>query len=213
VIKFRKCVRGQIRGTWIKVVADGLLALLLTFAFVAGNSSEAWASGPSIPTLSLSARPTPQHSHAVTLSAKIALPHAASPDGLQVTFSLHVQEFAGAPLLTIGSRTTNAAGVASLTYQPTWPGRQRLVASVTDAAGNAVAPVATTTFVATNPVTSSTSTLEAVRPDGMIGRVVVVVLLVMLALVWITLTSVVIRVNVDPAKDKLRAPILSPDNP
>ncbi len=195
-----KYTLGGVKSVWLKLLGVGLLTAFITVTFLIGQCSTAWASTPSNVTLSLRARSASPQSRAITLLARVIAPGDGSLGGLQVTFAIHIQEFQGEPLLTLGSRTTNAAGLATFTYQPTWQGRQRLVASVTDADGNSVAAPATTTFVAADPVVTKNLTIEAARPDGMIGRVVVGVLVIALVLVWISLTWVVVRTNVGLAQ-------------
>jgi hypothetical protein len=110
-----------------------------------------------------------------------------------VSFSVHLSQFAGAPLLTLGTATTDARGVATFTYRPTWAGRQELVATVTTAAGTEVG--STTAFTATSAVHPFAGTVQAARPDGTIGRWVAGVLLGIVASLWVALIAVVVRVN------------------
>jgi hypothetical protein len=49
--------------------------------------------------------------------------------------------------------------------------------------------------VATRFVTPFKGAVEAIRPDGGIGRAVVVALLTIVALVWIALLATAVRVN------------------
>jgi len=111
---------------------------------------------------------------------------------------VHVEEFSGAPVLLIGTATTNAAGVASIIYQPTWAGTQNFVATALDATGT---PLATTSLsvnaARTDPFAGP---VESLRPDGVIGRWVIVVLLSLVIGVWITLITLVVRVQQGPAK-------------
>ncbi|MHB1785684.1 MAG: hypothetical protein ACYCS7_05970, partial [Acidimicrobiales bacterium] len=94
----------------------------------------------------------------------------------------------------LGWATTDDLGVASYTYHPTWTGRQSLVASATNAAGATLAS-ATTSVAAASAAQPFAAGAEAVRPDGTIGRVVVGVLLAILALLWVVLVIVVVRVH------------------
>lgn len=114
--------------SWRTVLRGGLLGVV-ALAAVLGSVSPAWAAA-SEPTLRLVAEAAPHDPHAVELLATLQVPAApasskpASLAGAQVSFSVHVSQFAGAPLLALGTATTNAAGVATLTYRPTWTGRQ-----------------------------------------------------------------------------------------
>ena len=158
------------------------------------------AAGGPVPRLAVSARTVPGRPPAVELFARLGEPGEATPGkkaalgGVTVTFSVHLPEFSGAPLLVLGSARTDAAGEAHLTYDPTFTGRQALVATATDAAGNSLATAAAS-YTATAAANPLAATAEAVRPDGTIGQVVVGVLLGIVALLWIVLVSVVVRVH------------------
>lgn len=151
-------------------------------------------------TLSLTTGHGPQGGSSIELLARLAQPsgpagtNAKSLSGVTVTFSIHLQEFSGSPLLVLGSATTDAKGAATFAYQPTWTGPQHLVAVATNQAGLTLASGATelTAKAAEHPFAG---TVEAVRPDGTIGQVVVGVLLAIIALVWIVLIAVVVRVH------------------
>ncbi|MDA8303429.1 MAG: hypothetical protein M0005_18260 [Actinomycetota bacterium] len=179
-----------------------LAALVLAGVLVVPSPRPAAAVAPA-PRLTLRAREAQGQSPEVDLVARLASPSGPSAaarralGGVTVTFAIHLDEFAGAPLLTLGSATTNAAGEASLAYAPTFSGRQALVATATDAAGATVA-TATTTYLATAATHPLAGRAEAARPDGMIGRVVVAVLLALVALLWVILVAVVVRVQRRP---------------
>lgn len=185
--------------SWRTVLGSGLLGFVAAVAVVLGSASTVWAATAG-PALRLVAEPAPHDSHAVELLATIQVPAApassksASLAGAKVSFSVHVIQFAGAPLLALGTATTNAAGVATLTYRPTWSGRQALVATAANTAGTTLAS-ATTSFAASNPTHPFAGTVEALRPDGTIGQAVAAVLLAIVAVLWITLIAVVVRVN------------------
>lgn len=187
------------RPRWWRTVLRGGLLGVVAIAVVLGSASTVWAA-TSEPTLRLVAVGAPHDPHAVELLATLQVPAApasskpASLAGAQVSFSVHASQFAGAPLLTLGTATTNAAGVATLTYRPTWTGRQALVATAVNAAGTTLA-AATTSFSATSASRPLAGTLEAVRPDGTIGQATAGVLLTIVVVLWVTLIAVVVRVN------------------
>lgn len=173
-----------------------LAGMLLAGLILLGAASPAAAANPAR-RLSLSARSVIGHSPAVVLLATLkqaaSLPgHKAALRGLKVTFSVHLEEFSGSPLLVLGSAMTNSAGEARFTYKPTFAGRQALVATATDSVGNTVAS-ATTSYIAIAAVHPLARMAEAARPDGAIGKVVVGVLLGIVVLLWIVLASVVVR--------------------
>lgn len=145
--------------------------------------------------LALTSGIPPSH-QGVELAAQVAGSAAAPMNGVTVNFYVHVEEFAGAPVLLIGSATTNAVGVASVTYQPTWAGTQNFVASAVDNSGAVLASSSLTVQAArTDPFAGA---VQSLRPDGLIGRWVVLVLLALVIGVWITLLALVVRVQQGP---------------
>ena len=140
---------------------------------------------------------SPASHHGVELTAQVAT--AAVPmAGSTVNFYVHVEEFAGAPELLIGTATTNAEGLASITYQPTWAGTQNFVASAQDSSGAVLATTSLTVQAARTD--SFAGGVQSLRPDGLIGRWVVFVLLSLVIGVWLTLITLVVRVQQGPAK-------------
>ena len=141
---------------------------------------------------------SPASHQGVELTAQVATAPATPLSGTTVNFYVHVEEFAGAPLLLVGSATTNAAGVASITYQPTWAGTQNFEASAVDSSGTVLATSSLTVQAArTDPFAGA---VESLRPDGLIGRWVVLVLLALVIGVWLTLIALVVRVQQGPVK-------------
>ncbi|MDA8269522.1 MAG: hypothetical protein M0Z63_03665 [Actinomycetota bacterium] len=174
-----------------------LLGTLPVVAVVLGVASPGTWAATAGPSLRLAAAPAPGNAHTVDLVATLQEPagqSAAALSGISVDFEVHIGEFAGAPLLDLGSATTDAAGRAVLTYQPTWTGSQSLVATATDSSGNTLAS-ATTSLTAAVATTPFAGAIESVRPDGTIGQAVVGVLLAIVVAVWIALIAIVVRVN------------------
>jgi len=182
------------RGT----LGVGLVAGMLGIGAVLGFVSIAGAATVP-PALTLRAEQAPGNPQSVELVASLgqATGSTAQPGSLagdSVSFSVHLDEFAGAPLLALGSATTDAAGTATLTYRPTWTGRQALFVTATDASGNTLGS-ATTSFTAGSAARPFVGTIEAVRPDGTIGQAVAGVLIALVVVLWIALIAVVVRVN------------------
>lgn len=181
------------------VLASGLAVVLAYTALMAGGTpvAGAVARGPS---LQLVAKTAPHQHGAIMLVATLERPAkrtSAGPvplAGYQVSFSVHVEQFSGAPLLALGSAATDAAGEATLTYRPTWTGSQALVATATSPGGSTLGP-ATASFTALSASHPFAGTVEASRPDGVIGRWVAGVLLGVLAILWVTLVGVVVRAH------------------
>ena len=172
-------------------VLGGLVGAVL-FVVAAAELPAAAAAGA---TLSLSSAAPATH-QGVELTAQVSA--ASTPlSGVTVHFYVHLEEFSGAPELLIGTAATDATGDASITYQPTWAGTQRFVATAVDATGASLATSALTVQAArTDPFAGP---VQSLRPDGLIGRWVVVVLLALVIGVWITLLALVVRVQQGPA--------------
>ncbi|NNN09428.1 MAG: hypothetical protein HKL85_09585 [Acidimicrobiaceae bacterium] len=166
-------------------------ALLLTVA-----CSTLPAAASSDASLALTAGSPASH-QGVELSARVTAPTAAAPSGVTVNFYVRVEEFSGAPPLLIGSTTANSAGLATFTYQPTWAGTQNFVASAVGSSGSVLATSSLTVQAArTDPFAGA---VQSLRPDGLIGRWVVLVLLALVIGVWITLLALVVRVQQGPS--------------
>ncbi len=173
--------RDSVRRVGVTLGA-ALVAVVTVFSLPA-----AAASGPSV-----ALRASTPSGGGVELTAQVA--SLSTP--VTVDYYVHLEEFSGAPLLKIGSSTTNAAGVASDVYQPTWSGPQNFVATVVSTSGAVVATTSLTVQAAkTDPFAGS---VESLRPDGLIGRWVVVALLALLLAMWFTLLAVVVRVQQGP---------------
>ena len=114
-----------------------------------------------------------------------------------VTFSVHVEEFAGAPLLTVGTASTDAAGVAHVTYQPTWAGPTHFAASAALGATTVAEGSLTAAVTQTDPFAGP---VNATRTDGLIGRWAVAVLLALVVVMWVVLLALVVRVQQGPAR-------------
>lgn len=167
-------------------------AVLLTFVVAALPAAA--SAGVSLALTSGS----PASHQGVELTAQVASSTATPVTGLTINFYVHVEEFAGAPLLLVGSGTTNAAGVAAITYQPTWAGTQNFVASALDNSGSVLASSSLTVQAArSDPFAGA---VQSLRPDGLIGRWVVLVLLALVIGVWLTLLALVVRVQQGPVK-------------
>ncbi len=164
--------------------ALGSAVILVAVAFALPAAA---ASGPNVVL-----RASTPSGGGVALTAQVA--SVATP--ATVDYYVHLEEFAGAPLLLIGSSTTNAAGVATDVYQPTWSGSQNFVATVVAPGGTVLASTSLTVQAAkTDPFAGS---VQSLRPDGIIGRWVVVALLTLLLAMWITLLAVIVRVQQGP---------------
>lgn len=187
------------------VTAAGSLGMVLPVSAAAGATPVATAStgagraAARTPTFTLSARQLAgpgSHAGGVVLTARAM---GANSAGLQVTFSVKVTQFEQAPLLQVGTAATGASGVATVTYQPTWNGPQEFVATAQAPSGAQLGPATVT--ISSRATTGFSGTIEASRPDGAIGRWVVVGLLTLVAGVWVTLIAVVVRVQLTMRSD------------
>lgn len=129
-----------------------------------------------------------------------------------VQFYVYLTQFKGqyggkGPLLLIGSSKTNASGVAEITYKPTWTGTLYFRAQIssgpatngqTQGANDITSDAgthATTSLLVGAANTPFKGAIEAVRPVGVVGQWVALVLLIVVIAIWITLIVTVIRVN------------------
>lgn len=150
--------------------------------------------------ISLNAAQVPSNPKQVTLTAQVsATGRTGNTTGMTVDFYLAASQFAGqfggkAPLLLVGTAKTDASGVATVTYSPTWKGAQSLTAQINDASGNTLA-TASTTYTAGSASFPFKGTLQSKRPDGMLGRWVGGILLGILAILWLMLIGSAVRVN------------------
>lgn len=179
-------------------LAAGLMTALLTAAAPLALASPAQAAAQPYG-LALRAEQAPRDPQGIELIATLTgpAPTPGSLAGNPVSFSVHLTQFSGAPLLTIGSAATNTAGQAVLTYHPTWTGPQAFLATATSTAGTTLASAATS-FSAPSAAHPFAGTIQALRPDGAIGRAAAGVLLAIMAVLWITLITVLVRVNLSP---------------
>lgn len=179
-----------------KVLA-GLLGALITAVSLLMLPACAGAAGSG--SLVLRAGAAPDGAPGVELSAHV-VGATGGPTPVTVKFYVHVGEFAGAPLLLIGTAALDPSGDGSMVYQPTWPGTQRFVATSVDADGAVLASTARDVSAAqTDPFAGA---VQSVRPDGIIGRWAVVALLALVIAMWLVLIGTVVRVQRGPVQPR-----------
>ncbi len=177
--------RVQLLGS---LVVAGAASLALFLGGAAGAASPG--------SLALSAG-SPTQGVGTELTAVVDSAAGTPVPGAVVTFSVHVEEFAGAPLLTVGTATTDAAGVAHVTYQPTWAGTTHFVAAAAVAGTTVAEGTLTSSVTQTDPFAGP---VNATRTDGLIGRWAVTVLLALVVTMWIILLALVVRVQQGPVR-------------
>ncbi len=151
------------------------------------------------PSLTLSVSPQASDPAVLALTAHLAPGPAAT--GERVSFFVVTTEFGSRQLAPIGTAGVAPGGTAEVAYEPTWSGNQEFVAVLGGGAGS------TTRASATHGLTASTwyqvthsqpgklyATANLARPLSTVGRVFVGVLLLIVALVWLTLLATLIRV-------------------
>ncbi len=177
--------RVQLLGSLVVAGTASLALFLGGVAGAAGAGSLALRAG------------SPTHGVGTELTAVVDSAAGAPVANAVVTFAVHVEEFAGAPLLTVGTATTDAAGVAHVTYQPTWAGPTHFVASAALGGATVAQGTLTATVTQTDPFAGP---VNATRTDGLIGRWTVAVLLALVAAMWIILLALVVRVQQGPTR-------------
>jgi hypothetical protein len=155
-------------------------------------------------TLTLHAAQAPTSARDVILTATVSpqgKPASAAANqlaGIAVDFYVGAKQFTGqfdtAPLLLLGKAATGSNGVATLTYSPTWTGKQPLVAQIDSASGNTLAS-SSTTYSATAASLPFKGTVQSQRPDGTLGKWAAGILLTVLGLLWLVLFGTAVRVN------------------
>ncbi len=99
--------------------------------------------------------------------------------------------------MQIGTASTDAQGVASVDYVPTWTGAEQFVAHVAGPNGSVAAATTATYDVTVDPPGLPKSIYEYQRPLSTTGHWLVVTLLTIVAIIWVlllgSLTLVVVR--------------------
>ena len=178
-------------------MALGSLGLLLAMTSVVPAQA---AASPSPYTLRLQVAPRPDKPEALTLTANLT--GGTPPAGSAIAFYVVTTEFGQEMELSIGSADLARNGSASVGYTPTWAGSQKFVAKLIADGGSAPttggapsAVTATATYTVTgSPVGPLYAGANAPRPFSPIGRVFLTALLTTVALVWLTLLTVLVRV-------------------
>ncbi len=188
----------------LTIVSCAVVSVILTgMASSTAYASQA-TSKPSPYTLTLHATQSPTSARDVILTATVSpqgkLTSGATSQlaGIDVDFYVGAAQFTGqfgnAPLLLLGKATTGSNGVATLTYSPTWTGKQPLVAQIDSASGNILTSSSTTYFASAASLPFK-GTVQSQRPDGTLGRWTAGVLLTILGLLWLVLFGTAVRVN------------------
>ncbi len=146
--------------------------------------------------VSLTVAPTSAGKATLELRATVGTPTAPVAAGT-VTFFVVPHEFAGSGLMQIGTASTDAQGVASVDYVPTWTGAEQFVAHVAGPNGSVAAATTATYDVTVDPPGLPKSIYEYQRPLSTTGHWLVVTLLTIVAIIWVlllgSLTLVVVR--------------------
>ncbi len=146
------------------------------------HSASTAATAPSVLTLSVAARP-----HDPTdLTLVSHLQSSSDNGGKSVAFFVVSTQFKQPEDVPIGTAKTAADGTASVSYKPTWSGKEQFVAKLTSP--GAQVPAATAYY----RVTASTpgplyAAANPARPLSFIGHIFLGVVLTIVALIWLGL--------------------------
>lgn len=185
---------------WAVVAAFGVAATVTVLglygspAAAAGKprANAASASTARPPTLTLSVAPGQGKSVNLTLTAY--LKGGPSNSSGSVAFFVVDPEFSQGVDVAIGTARAATGGAASISYQPTWSGKEQFVAKVTSGLDGDT-PSATAYYsVAASSPGPLYATANLTRPASSLGHVFVGTLLVIVALVWLTLISTLLLV-------------------
>lgn len=103
------------------------------------------------------------------------------------------KEFGGDDDVPIGTASTAPSGAASITYKPTWTGKEQFVAKLTAGASGADAATATSYYrVTTSAPGPLYATANPQRPLSFIGHIFVGTVLAIVALLWLTLIVILL---------------------
>ncbi len=146
------------------------------------HSASKAATAPTVLTLSVAARP---HDPAeLTLVSR--LQSSSGNGGKSVAFFVVSTEFKQPKDVPIGTAKTAADGTASVSYKPTWSGKEQFVAKLSSAGTQVPAATAYYRVTASTPGPLSAAANPA-RPLASIGHVFLNVILAIVALVWLGL--------------------------
>jgi hypothetical protein len=118
---------------------------------------------------------------------------SASIPKSSVAFFVVTKEFGHNLNVPIGTAKTSQDGTATINYAPTWNGKEQFIANLTSGLGDAAAPTATSYHQVTasgpGPLYASANPL---RPFSLMGHFFVGTILTIVALVWLTLISILL---------------------
>jgi Ni/Fe-hydrogenase subunit HybB-like protein len=165
-----------------------LVALMGMLGVSSADHSEA-ATTPSVPAVTLTGVET---GGSVQLTATLTSPKGTPLPNAHVAFLLSTTEF-GSParLIPLGSATTDKTGLAALTYQPKVTGNQGFAATYTAPGGK---PVTSGTTVSVTVAQSAYHPAPA-KPLASLGKILVIALFAIVAAIWLTLVTQVLRVR------------------
>jgi len=165
-----------------------LVALMGMLGVSSADHSEA-ATTPSVPAVTLTGV---EAGGSVQLTATLTNPKGTPLPNAHVAFLLSTTEF-GSParLIPLGSATTDKTGLAALTYQPKVTGNQGFAATYTAPGGK---PVTSGTTVAVTVAQSGYHPAPA-KPLASLGKILVIALFAIVAAIWLTLVTQVLRVR------------------
>jgi len=165
-----------------------LVALMGMLGVSSADHSEA-ATTPSVPAVTLTGV---EAGGSVQLTATLTSPKGTPLPNAHVAFLLSTTEF-GSParLIPLGSATTDKTGLAALTYQPKVTGNQGFAATYTAPGGK---PVTSGTTVAVTVAQSGYHPAPA-KPLASLGKILVIALFAIVAAIWLTLVTQVLRVR------------------
>ncbi|MEP7036475.1 MAG: hypothetical protein ABI934_12870, partial [Actinomycetota bacterium] len=183
----------------VAAATGALLLVVLVGMFGVGTADNAQAAAP--PKVASTLKITGSEAGgSMELAATLTGPHGQLMEDASVAFAFSTTEF-GAParLVSLGSATTDKAGIARLTlgsdtdhmYRPTTNGPQEFVATYNAAGAKPL--IATTTINVT--IARSAYHPAPAKPLAGVGDVLVVVLFGIVAAIWLTLITQIWRVR------------------
>lgn len=178
------------------VVAATMMAVVLPWssAAVAASPSTKGRSTSVAPSLILTLSVAPPPGKAMNLVLTSHLMGSSGEAGQSVSFFVVTREFGRDQDVPIGTATTAANGLASISYKPTWSGEEKFVVKLTASSG-AGAPTATANYRVTASAPGPLhATANPLRPLSSLGHIFVGALLGIVVLLWLTLIVILLLV-------------------
>ena len=147
------------------------------------------------PPLTLTLKVAPRPGTPGTLLLTSHLEGDSSGGDRSITFFVVTTEFGQGQDVPIGTATIAAHGAASISYKPTWSGKEQFVAKLSANPPGAPTPMATSYYrVTVSAPGPLDATANPARPLAFIGHIFLGMVLTILVLIWLGLITMLVVV-------------------